>query len=371
MIEASKHHVGIGRGRLGSAGTVDHRSRNCSCALRPDPQPALSIEPADAAAAIAEYFTALVVSLFVLIAEELEHITLSRGRTVVTPNSKIGVTEDGKKLAVKYARQGYLYVWDRATGELFNEPWAPTYVDIMKGVDMKQGAPKYDIDKILFTNVEDRRKYTQVDPRGGANKPADYTGTEIEYCPGTASRNWENDAYSPKTKLIYFHSDNTCGTQVVTTGEYKPGEGYQLRRNAGGAAAAMKDLQGKVTTVPSELKAADPIGRKLAWTKTINDTNRTPQLATAGDLIFKGNSGNGMFEAYNAATGANVWAFRAGARFNQSPISFGYGGKQHIAIISSSRVADGNAVVAANAAPDANARYRRSGTTLFVFKLPG
>ena len=36
-----------------------------------------------AAAAIAEYFTALVVSLFVLIAEELEHITLARGRTAI------------------------------------------------------------------------------------------------------------------------------------------------------------------------------------------------------------------------------------------------------------------------------------------------
>ena len=36
-----------------------------------------------AAAAIAEYFTALVVSLFVLVAEELEHITLARGRTAI------------------------------------------------------------------------------------------------------------------------------------------------------------------------------------------------------------------------------------------------------------------------------------------------
>ena len=36
-----------------------------------------------AAAAIEEYFTALVVSLFVLVAEELEHITLSRGRTAI------------------------------------------------------------------------------------------------------------------------------------------------------------------------------------------------------------------------------------------------------------------------------------------------
>ena len=36
-----------------------------------------------AAATIAEYFTALVVSLFVLVAEELEHITVARGRTAI------------------------------------------------------------------------------------------------------------------------------------------------------------------------------------------------------------------------------------------------------------------------------------------------
>jgi heavy metal translocating P-type ATPase len=36
-----------------------------------------------AAATISEYFTALVVSLFVLVAEELEHITVARGRTAI------------------------------------------------------------------------------------------------------------------------------------------------------------------------------------------------------------------------------------------------------------------------------------------------
>ncbi|OYX09033.1 MAG: heavy metal translocating P-type ATPase, partial [Rhizobiales bacterium 32-66-8] len=36
-----------------------------------------------AAAAIAEVFTALVVSVFVLVAEELEHMTLARGRRAI------------------------------------------------------------------------------------------------------------------------------------------------------------------------------------------------------------------------------------------------------------------------------------------------
>ncbi len=36
-----------------------------------------------AAAAIAEWFTALVVTLFVLLAEELEHMTVARGRLAI------------------------------------------------------------------------------------------------------------------------------------------------------------------------------------------------------------------------------------------------------------------------------------------------
>src|SRR6185295_2260320 len=100
-----------------------------------------------------------------------------------------------------------------------------------------------------------------------------------------------------------------------------------------------------------------------------NDTNRVPVLATAGDLVFHGNSGVGNFEALDAKTGNVLWSFRAGAKFNQSPISYSYGGKQYIAIISSARM--GDTAVAANAAPDNANRYRRQGTTLYVFKLPG
>ena len=92
-------------------------------------------------------------------------------------------------------------------------------------------------------------------------------------------------------------------------------------------------------------------------------------MVTAADLLFKGNNATGNFEAYDAKNGNTVWSFRAGSRFNQSPITYSYQGKQYVAIISSSAAA--NTAVAANAAPDNANRYRRSGTTLYVFKLPG
>ncbi len=287
---------------------------------------------------------------------------------LITPLVDLTIGGAVRKTAMKFARDGMFYVWDRNTGEMLIEPWMAEYQDLNHGVDMKTGRPMYNIDKIAFTNVEDRRKYTQADPRGDT-KPQGYTGTEIVYCPGTAARNWENDAWSPRTGLLYTHSDTSCATQVVTTGEYKPGEGYTLQRSAGGAAAQALGMDGKPTTVLSRLQANDPINRKNVWSKPYNENTRVPAMATATDIVFHGNSAEGLFEALDAKTGKAAWTFRTGSRFNQSPISYLYGGKQYIAIISSSRI--GDTAVANNAPADAAARYRRQGVTLYVFKLPG
>ena len=77
-----------------------------------------------------------------------------------------------------------------------------------------------------------------------------------------------------------------------------------------------------------------------------------------------------MLRALNAATGDVVWEFRTGSAFAQSPISYLHDGKQHIAVISSVRGFTDPAV-AADAEPDADSRYRRQGTTLYVFAIPG
>ncbi|MGV8840948.1 MAG: PQQ-dependent dehydrogenase, methanol/ethanol family, partial [Bauldia sp.] len=64
-----------------------------------------------------------------------------------------------------------------------------------------------------------------------------------------------------------------------------------------------------------------------------------------------------------------VWEFRTGSRFNQSPITYiGPDGRQYVAIIASSAAA--NTAVAADAPADDANRYRRSGSTLYVFGLP-
>ena len=162
---------------------------------------------------------------------------------------------------------------------------------------------------------------------------SDYTGTEIAWCPGIDARNWQNDAWSPKTNLHYVSTNNTCATSVNFAGEYKPGEGYTLRRAAGGAAEPNKSLDGKTTTNNGALTAIDPVSRKIVWEKVWAQNNQTP-VSAAGDLLFQGGNDKGVLRAFNAKTGEIAWEFRTGSRFNQSPIVYlGPDKKEYLAVI--------------------------------------
>ena len=44
-------------------------------------------------------------------------------------------------------------------GKLLAEPWAFAPNDIVRGVDMETGRALYNIDKIQFTDMEDRQRY--------------------------------------------------------------------------------------------------------------------------------------------------------------------------------------------------------------------
>ena len=97
-----------------------------------------------------------------------------------------------RKALVHPARNGFYYVFDRATGEMILKPWPFVYNDLIKGVDMETGRALYDIRKIMFTKLEDRQKYVP-----------DAKDTTVTWCPGINARNWFQDAYSPRTGLVY------------------------------------------------------------------------------------------------------------------------------------------------------------------------
>ena len=283
----------------------------------------------------------------------------------VTPQDAWDMDEPGAKLIVDLeiggrlrktlvhpSRNGFFYVFDRETGELILEPWMFVYNDLFKGVDMRTGRPLYDIRKMMFTNLEDRKKYVP-----------EATDTAVTWCPGINARNWFQDAYSPRTGLVYTPTSNQCNAQRVVEGKFVPGNNYTLRAGAG------PNTTSPGTEHVGELQANDPVTGKTVWRVEWKIGNSAPVMATAGDLLFQGGPNEGVFRAFNARTGEIVWTFRTGSNFRGSPITYiGPDGRQYVAIISSQL--GGDTRVQADAGPDAAARFRRGGVTLYVFALP-
>ncbi len=292
----------------------------------------------------------------------------------ITPLVDLDMDGDGtlEPTALKAARVGYFYAWDRTTGEIVNNPWPFVYVDFMAGVDLETGRPMYNLANIIFTDTEDRERYTDLDAAFTDEQMAaeGFTGTEVYSCPYIAARNWQNDAWSPQTELLYVPTSNGCGGLVGVEGEYLPGEGYVLMAFNPLGPAPRRDVDGNVTEAyVGELQAIDPVAGEIAWSVRWNAENNVPIMATGGGLVFQGGSNAGVMRAFNAATGEEVWSFRTGSEFNQSPITYiGPDGRQYLAIISSASAPD-QAVFFQTDADDPE-RYARSGSVLYVFALP-
>jgi outer membrane protein assembly factor BamB len=89
---------------------------------------------------------------------------------------------------------------------------------------------------------------------------------------------------------------------------------------------------------------------------------------TATDLLFAGDTSTGRFMAIDATNGEIAWSFRVGQSFQGSSITYiGPDGRQYIAVIGSGE-STGNVDPADG--PNADERYWRAGSNLYVFALP-
>ncbi|MBL6750513.1 MAG: PQQ-binding-like beta-propeller repeat protein [Nevskia sp.] len=144
------------------------------------------------------------------------------------------------------------------------------------------------------------------------------TAEGIDVLPGAAGgANWPPSAYSPQTGWVYV---------PATDGSTH----YQLQ----------KDAQGKPVTVMSfrddvprsgTLTAIDPADGTLKWQLKTDLPMVSGALATAGGLVFAGES-NGDFDAVDARSGKRLWRFATGAGVNAPPITYRINGRQYVAV---------------------------------------
>ena len=270
----------------------------------------------------------------------------------VNENIVIDVDAGGRtrKALVHPDRNGYVYVMDRASGEVISaSPYAP--VTTSTGVDLASGKLKYAPDK---------------DPQAGK--------TVRDICPASpGAKDWQPAAYSPRTKLVYIPHQNLCQDAETTQVSYIAGTPYV------GANVRMKAGPGGHR---GEFTAWDPSRGQKAWQIEEDLPVWSGALVTAGDVVFYGTM-DGWFKAVNARDGKPLWQFKTGSGIIGQPVSYrGPDGKQYIAVLSGvggwagAIVAGdldprdaGAALGFVGALPDLKDKSTKGGT-LYVFALP-
>ena len=206
-----------------------------------------------------------------------------------------------RQLILRPDRNGYFYVIDRKSGEVLSaEPFG--FVNTTTGVDLKTGRLQYVPEK------------------------ATRMGQVVRYsCPAApGAKDWQPSAYSPRTGLVYIPHQNLCMDEEGLEPNYIAGTPYvgtNVKMYAGpGGHRGLFD-------------AWDPVGQHVVWSKQEDLPVWSGALVTAGDVAFYGTM-DGWFKAVDARTGKDLWKFKTGSGIISQPMTYSYGGKQYVAVLS-------------------------------------
>ncbi len=187
-----------------------------------------------------------------------------------------------------FTKIGYFYLFDRESGELLkvSEPYAPQQ-----------------------------------------NFLAPLTAEGIVIAPGSAGgSNWSPTAYSPQTRLVYTAAMHWPMRMTTRPGaDYRAGTSYQ-GGNASFGVGEELEKWGLMTAI-------DPVGGKVAWQERTNLPLFSGVLATAGGVVFAGQSDD-SFDAWDAQTGAHLWKWETDAGCNAAPMTYELDGKQYLVVAS-------------------------------------
>jgi quinohemoprotein ethanol dehydrogenase len=139
-------------------------------------------------------------------------------------------------------------------------------------------------------------------------------------------------AFHPTTGLVYFAArDNTQMVHVPDRKwKYDP-----KRDNVGIDGNYEGPLFAKMASMPppsGKLLAWDPIAQKAAWSAQYPVLDGGGVLATAGNLVFQGRS-DGIFAAYRATDGKQVWQFDAATGIMAPPVTYTVDGVQYMTVM--------------------------------------
>jgi uncharacterized cupredoxin-like copper-binding protein len=131
-------------------------------------------------------------------------------------------------------------------------------------------------------------------------------------------------SFSPQTHDLYVCGLNEPLTLKKATPPVTPAPsgGYRF----GSMLGVAEGVPGTGT-----FTAMDVTTNKIAWQAKWAQTCVGGSVATAGGLVFTGES-NGNFDAYDAKTGDRLWQFQTGAGVNAPAVTYEVDGVQYVAV---------------------------------------
>jgi quinohemoprotein ethanol dehydrogenase len=218
--------------------------------------------------------------------------------------AELDIAGAARKVLMTAPKNGFFYVLDRTDGQLIS---AENYVPVTWAteIDLETGRPV----EVPGVRYED--------------------GASFRVEPGTyGAHNWLPMAYSPITKLVYIPSielSNTFTESVVDTANWRRAPDNIL--DVGADASFPLDEKGG-----SALIAWDPVTQTERWRVTTPGFWNGGALVTAGGVVVQGHI-NGNFNLFDAANGAKLWSFDAGAPAVAPPITYRVDGTQYITVL--------------------------------------
>ena len=223
---------------------------------------------------------------------------------IVLTDLQVGDEADEPVKAILHApKNGFFYVINRENGKLVSaEPFVETtwasHIDIETGRPVEIPGARYETDAAYIT----------PNPYGG--------------------HSWMAMSYNPQTGLAYFpaihyatnYSDEGIDLEAYAAEEFTGGTGVNVL-----PAEMPRDY-------PASLIAWDPVNQRAAWEIPQQRGPNGGTLTTAGNLVFQGRA-DGMFIAYDARTGDELWAFNTGLGMTAAPITYELNGKQYVSML--------------------------------------
>lgn len=256
-----------------------------------------------------------------------------------------------RQVLVHPERNGYIYVLDRATGEVLSAD-AFAYLTTSTHVDLKTGRLAIVPEK----SPQEGKVVRDIAPAA----------------PG--AKDWQPSAYSPRTKLLYLPHQNLRMDFEAVEANYIAGTPY--------VGANVKMYAGPGDGHRGEFTAWDVAARKKRWAIHEKFPVWSGTVVTAGDLAFYGTM-DGWFKAVDARSGEVKWQFKCGSGIIGQPITYrGPDGHQYVAVLAGVGGWPGAIVAADLDARDETAALgfvaamkdlpgaTTKGGMLYVFKLP-